>query len=351
KSNVKKEHIAAIGCSGIFPVILPISKEGVPLRKAILYNIDKRSEKQINYFRKQLGNSHSLSYQSVIPKLKWIKDNEPKVWKETHSILDARGYVVFKLTGNKIIDHYTAFYGGFGYSTQKRNWDKNIFDLCGIDVKKMPQIKWGYEVAGSINKKVAAETGLLEGTPVITGTGDALAEMLGAGVYKEDDTALLYGSTMPIITIKNKTSYYNNTFDCAPGWTEEQKIISSGIRSGMDSFSWFRSLTNCKSNKELFYKMGNLENIKASEDGLFTLPYYTSQIFPKNYWQKRASFIGISRHHSLQHLFKSIIEGIGFGLRFSMENLPEISTVRSVGGGTKSSFFIQMISDICNIHQ
>src|SRR5699024_7078955 len=181
--------------SGMFPVVLPVDKNGHPLRDGILYNIDTRSKKQIDYIQKKIDKYYAhkpirnnLTYQSVIPKIKWIKDNEPKVWKKTKSILDPRGYIVFKLTDKKVIDHYTAFHSGYGYSLSEYNWNKRDFEIAEIAISIMPEVKWSHEVAGYINSESAKKTGLLEGTPVITGTGDALAEMLSSGVYKTKDT-------------------------------------------------------------------------------------------------------------------------------------------------------------------
>src|SRR5699024_6414952 len=116
-------------------------------------------------------------------------------------------------------------------------------------------------------------------------------------------------------------------------------------------FSWFKNLTGYKTTEELFLQTRKLETIKASEEGLFSFPYFTSQIDPKNDLQRRASFLGLSHHHELQHLFKALIEGIGFSLRLSMEDSPEITVIKAIGGGSQNSFLLQTISDICNIEQ
>src|SRR5699024_4885458 len=358
-SKISKESIAGVGCSGMFPVILPVNKKGTPLREGILYNIDTRSKDQIEFLQKKIENNYpseavknNLNYQSVLPKIKWIKDNESDIWAQTQTILDARGYIVYKLTGEKVIDHYTAFHGGFGYSYSKNDWYSKAFEISGVDIKVVPQIKWPYEIAGYINSEAAKLTGLLKGTPVVTGTGDALSEMLSSGIYKTNESVLLYGSTMPIMTIVEKTSSLNEKgYPIAPSWTKNKNIISSGVRSGMSSFSWLSNLVGYKTVEELFLKTENLDKTKSSEDGLFAFPYFTSQIEPKSTLQTSASFIGLSNNHKLQHLLKSLIEGLGFSLRLSIEDTPGISTIKAVGGGAKSPHLLQTISDICNIEQ
>ena len=95
KSNISTRNIKGIGCSGMFPVLLPIDKHGRPLREAILYNIDTRSRNQINYIQAKINKSgmprdakNNLTYQAMLPKIKWVKDNEPHIWSETQTIFE-----------------------------------------------------------------------------------------------------------------------------------------------------------------------------------------------------------------------------------------------------------------------
>src|SRR5699024_560041 len=174
--------------SGVFPAIVPINKEGKALRNAILYNIDKRSSQQIKKLNKRIDPSYtmkvsrrSLNYQSVMPKILWIKENESIIWKDIDTILDARGYLVFKMTGKKVIDYYSASHSGLGYHNDKQKWDELAFKLAGININIMPELRWPYSIAGETNIYFEELTGIKNGTSVITGTGDALAEMISAG--------------------------------------------------------------------------------------------------------------------------------------------------------------------------
>ncbi len=357
-SKVPADEIAAIGCSGVCPVIVPIDREGRPLRKAILYSIDARSTEQIHKLNARFGpdwikqsSGQSLSYQSVMPKLMWLQENEPQVWQHTYSVLSASGYLVFRLCGAAVMDHFTAADGGFGYAPSSLSWSEEDFAEAGIDVKKMPQLGWATDIAGTVSPEAALETGLLRGTPVIIGTGDALSEMISTGVAGPGEASLLYGSTLSLMTMVERASA-NPTVPSYPGWKEGQLIVAAGVRSGMSSFSWLRRLLGDKSEEELFRRaQPGMENVPVGADGLLVLPYLSGETSGYVDSKMKGAFLGLSLHHDLGHLMRAMIEGIGFALRHSMQRIPGISAVRVVGGGAKNRFLLQVISDICNCEQ
>ena len=113
QSQVDPKDIKSIGISALSSDCLPVDIEGKPLRKAILYGIDARAlsecqeltekwgrDKVIELFGRPLGSS------DIAPKILWIKNNEPDVYRKTHKFLTASSYITFKLTGNYTIDNF-----------------------------------------------------------------------------------------------------------------------------------------------------------------------------------------------------------------------------------------------------
>ena len=89
RSGIRPADIRAVGASAIAPCCLPLDKDGRPLRKAILYGVDVRAEKQIEYLKRTLGEDRILercgnpiTSQSVGPKILWIRENEPEIYKK-----------------------------------------------------------------------------------------------------------------------------------------------------------------------------------------------------------------------------------------------------------------------------
>ena len=106
------QEIVGIGCSGVSPCMLPIDNRDKPLRNAILYGIDTRAQNEMREMTQRLGekklleiNKQPLTSQSVGPKILWYKTNEPEKFKKTKKIFTSTNYIVYKLTGNYILDY------------------------------------------------------------------------------------------------------------------------------------------------------------------------------------------------------------------------------------------------------
>jgi xylulokinase len=196
-----KESIKGVALSTIGPCVLPLDKEGKPLRPGILYGIDTRAEMEIRELEETLGREvifaktgQDLSSQSCCPKILWIRKNEPDVWEKTSKILTASGYLVYKLTGRYTLDIYTAIGYAPIFDLAKRTWDPSLAGLI-TEMDKLPELLWSSQVAGEVTPKAAALTGLPPGVPVVAGTTDAASEALGAGVEKTGDMMMMYGSS------------------------------------------------------------------------------------------------------------------------------------------------------------
>ncbi len=206
-SKIDPADIKAIGTSAIGPCMLPVDEAGEPLMNAVLYGVDTRASKEIDELTARLGADRILDYcgnaltsQSVGPKILWLKRNRPEVFAKTHKILTSTSYLVFRLTGKFVIDHYTAANSAPLYSAERRAWsDELVSDIIPLD--RLPDIAWTTDIVGAVTAKAAKESGLMEGTPVICGTVDAAAEAISVGVLEPRDMMLMYGSTIFIIAV------------------------------------------------------------------------------------------------------------------------------------------------------
>jgi len=94
-------------------------------------------------------------------------------------------------------------------------------------------------------------------------------------------------------------------------------------------------------------------DVPAGSEGLLFLPYLTGERTPYPDPLARGAFVGLTVRHTKAHVTRSVIEGVSFGLRDSMElikkaGLGEIKQVRVSGGGARSPLWRQMLSDVMN---
>ncbi|MFY8031462.1 MAG: FGGY family carbohydrate kinase, partial [Devosia sp.] len=198
-SGISPAEIKAVATSAIGPCMLPVDEAGKPLMNAVLYGVDTRAAKEIEDLTARIGEDvllkrcgNALTSQSVGPKILWLKRNRPEIFSKTAKILTATTYVVHRLTGRYVIDHYSAANISPLYDVATLSWTEALADdIIGLD--KLPEIVWTTEIAGTVTEAAAAATGLAVGTPVTAGTIDAAAEALSVGVLDSGDMLLMYG--------------------------------------------------------------------------------------------------------------------------------------------------------------
>ena len=105
RTGVDKKDIAAVSFSGQMMGCLCVDKSGNPLRPSIIW-ADQRAQAQQAAIGEQIslydyyhivGHRNSASY--GLQKLMWVRDNEPDIYRQTCKTLNAKDYIVFRLTG------------------------------------------------------------------------------------------------------------------------------------------------------------------------------------------------------------------------------------------------------------
>ena len=79
--------------------VIPVDKQGNVLRRNITW-VDGRAEEQALWMMGMFGGKAAfkaflgieITGKDVIPKLRWLKHKEPKVYKAMHKVLDVNGY-------------------------------------------------------------------------------------------------------------------------------------------------------------------------------------------------------------------------------------------------------------------
>jgi xylulokinase len=361
QSGVDPADIAAVGCSGIGPCVLPIGEDNEPLRSAILYGIDTRAQVEIEELNEELGErrifeqcGNALSSQSVGPKIRWLEKNEPEIYARTRKIVGCSSYLVFKLTGRWVVDHYGASCYTPCYDLASLGWNTaTTSPICPVEW--LPEIVWTSEIAGTIHDAAAAATGLRPGTPVIAGTIDSASEAVSVGVQSPGDLMIMYGTTAFFIQV-NRTLSIDPRCWAAPFLFPGTWSTMGGLATAGALTHWFRDNVAGKPDDEGFF--GSIaEEAMASPPGandLLVLPYFSGERTPINDPLAKGVFFGLTLAHSRGDLYRAMIEGIGHAVRHNLETFAEIEPRRfvyAVGGGVQNRLWIQSVSDIAKVEQ
>lgn len=362
QTGVDSKDIRALACSAIGPCMLPVDAAGEPLMNAVLYGVDGRAEREVAELTARIGEDvlldrcgNALTSQSVGPKILWLQRNRPKLFEQTAKILTSTSYLVFRLTGEYVIDHYTAANFSPLYVVDKLDWSLELaHDI--IELEKLPRLAWSTEIAGAITPEAARETGLAEGTPVVTGTVDAAAEALSVGVTRPGDMMLMYGSTIFIIEltdarVRDPRLWY------APWLFEGQHASMAGLATSGTLTHWFRDqLARDLDPADAFAVLAKeSETSTPGANGLIFLPYFSGERTPLHDPFAKGCLFGLNLTHTRGDIYRAVLEGIAHGTRHVIETYRDVgqepTRLLAVGGGTKNRVWRQATSDIAGVDQ
>lgn len=360
-SDVDPSEIKAVATSAIGPCMLPVDHDGSPLINGVLYGVDTRAAREIDELNAEIGEDiilarcgNALTSQSVGPKILWFKRNHPELWDKTGKILTSTSYLTYRLTGEYVIDHYTAANFSPLYDIAKQDWCFDLADFCPPD--KLPRLMWSTEIAGHVSENAARETGLSAGTPVTCGTIDAAAEAVSVGVRQSGDMMMMYGSTIFIILLSDKRLSDARLWH-APWLFPGEHAAMAGLATSGTLTHWFRDRFARELARDGAFGVlaREAEASPPGARGLICLPYFSGERTPIHDTQAKGTFFGLDLTHDRGDMYRAVLEGIASATRHIADTYAEAgqrpARVLAVGGGTKNRPWLQATSDLSGLDQ
>jgi xylulokinase len=364
QAGVKGSDIAAVGFSGQMHGVVLLDKALAVLRPALIW-CDQRSQPQCDWITATVGAEQLIQYVSnpaltafSAPKILWVRDNEPQIYERTAHFLLPKDFVRFRLTGEFATDVSDAS-GTLLLDVTHRRWSPEMLSALEIDAQILPKAFESPEISGEISREAAVLTGLSAGTPVVAGAGDQAASAVGNGIVLPGLTSATLGTSGVIFTFtaapKLDPRGRIHTFcHAVPG-----KWHVMGVTQGAGlSLRWFRD--NFGLAESWYARLGDVdpyeliireaEKVRPGSDGLLWLPYLMGERTPHLDSQARGMWFGLTAAHTRAHLVRSILEGVAFSLRDSLEILRDlgipVEQIRASGGGSRSFVWRQVQADI-----
>lgn len=361
--GIDPARIAAVATSAIGPCMLPVDDAGRPLMNGVLYGVDTRSHAEIEMLDAELGRDaimalggNALSVQQVGPKILWLRRQRPEIFAKTARILTSTSYVVQRLTGEQVMDHYTAASFAPLYDLAARDWTQTMGDRI-ISPKALPRLGWSSDIAGTITAQAAAETGLREGTPVTVGTIDAAAEAISVGVTDPGQLMLMYGSSLFCIALTDGPLPQPGLWTAPWLFPGGAHASMAGLPTGGTLTHWMRDQIARELPRDEAFALLAAEAATsvAGANGLLSLPYFSGTGAPLFDAKARGALFGLNLTHTRSDLARAVLEGIAMAVRHIIETWREaglpVPVARAVGGGIKNRLWLEAVSDYGRVTQ
>jgi xylulokinase len=284
----------------------------------------------------------------TLPKLLWVRDNEPRHFERARKVLLPKDYVRFRLTGEFATEVSDAS-GTSVFDVVRRRWSWEMMDALQLDRSILPKCYESNEVTGRISRAAAEATGLAEATPVVGGGGDQAASAVGNGIVEPGIVSCTLGTSGVVFAHMENVAYDPagrvHTFCHAVA----DKWHVMGVTQGAGlSLQWFRN--QLAPGAEYDALTAQAAQSPAGAHGLFWLPYLMGERTPHLDAIARGGWIGLTARHTRADLIRAVMEGISYSQRDCLDIIEglgvTVSSVRVSGGGARSAFWRQLLADI-----
>jgi xylulokinase len=355
QAGVNGEAVTAIGLTGQMHGLVLLDENGAVLRPAILWN-DQRTGAQCDEIHRRIGKERLIQITGNValtgftaPKILWVNQNEPEVYRRARHILLPKDYARFRLTGEYGMDKA----GGSGtilFDVRQRDWSPEVLEALEIPADWLPPTFEGPQITSRVSAAAATETGLRAGTPVMAGGGDQAAGAVGVGVVEPGLVSLVMGTSgvvfasvdRPLIEPQGRLHAFCHA---VPGYWHLMGVMLSAA----GSLQWYHdTLAPDMGFDEL---VAEAEQAPAGSEGLYFLPYLTGERTPYPDPLARGAWVGLTVRHKRAHLTRAVLEGVAYGLKDSFTliqqaGLGQLKQVRLSGGGVKSPLWRQILASV-----
>jgi len=346
--------VRGIGLSGQMHGLVILDAANHVIRPSLIW-CDQRSQPQVDWINRTVGKEAVLRFIAnpvltgfTLPKLLWVRDNEPQHFARMKKMLLPKDYIRFQLTGDFASDVSDAS-GTALFDVVQRRWSFDFADKLGLDRAILPSVFESPEITGRITAQAAQETGLAVGTPVVGGGGDQAASAVGNGIVAPGIVSCTIGTSGVVFAHSEQPSYDPagrvHTFcHAVPG-----KWHVMGVTQGAGlSLQWFRN--NLAPGVNYDALTDEAAEAPPGSEGLYWLPYLMGERTPHLDATIRGGWIGLTAKHTRADLIRSLLEGVSYSLKDCLDIVAslgvEIQSVRASGGGARSPFWRQMLADV-----
>jgi sugar (pentulose or hexulose) kinase len=320
-------EVDVVACSGARQTFVPVSAEGDPIGKGILWS-DHRAAAEARALATQMGGDDINRARTGIPldagavaaKLAWLAAHQPERLAAAHVLLSPRDFIIYRMTDQLVTDATFASRSGL------YDFDGNVVrELAGPALGKLPSVVPSDTVVGQLKPVPAAELGLRPGVPIVLGAGDRQCEVLGSGA-SEHHPMVSWGTTANVsVPVQERPvpapvgAVVTRAAD--GGW-----LLEGGLSAAGSFLAWLGRLLDVTTEE-----LGRLAvESGPGARGVVAVPWLDGARAP--WWRDdaRAGFMGLGAAHGAADMARAVVESVAW----DVVRVMEVVTVGRLGGST-----------------
>jgi xylulokinase len=347
-AGVRPTDITHLGMACQVDGVVAVDERHQPLRDAIIW-LDRRADAEVDALTNKIGADAIFTTTGLnpdashtAPKMMWLRDHEPDVFRAARSLPPVAAYLLARLTGVLAQDAANAS-STLLYDVATGTWSGMLVDAAGLDPALLPPIRPSIEVAGALLPTAAELLGLDPRCQVVVGTGDEHAATLGAGAAGPGLVVDVTGTAEPVTAVAEEVVLDPERMVETHAHAVSGRLLveNPGFVSGGSTLWLARSVLGA--DQGAVFDLAAMA--PAGADGVTFLPALSGSMTPRWNENMRGAFTGLAMNHDGSHLARAVLEGCAFALRDVVDRLDALGIageVRVVGGGARSRLWLEI---------
>lgn len=384
RTEITPEQVAGLSfCSQMQGLVL-VDREGRSLRPAMSY-MDQRAgaelKKGLAYGPRIAGANvfkllRCLRATGAVPssvkdpvwKYKWVQAHEPENFRRVDKWLDVKEYLLLRCTGRAVMTRDSA-YATLLYDTRREDWSGALCRMFGVEPAHLAPIIQSTDRVGGLTDRAAEELGLVPGTPVFGGGGDASLIGIGAGAAAVGSTHIYCGTSGWVSTVTDRQLVDVNAMIAAIvgaqrgrfNYFAEMETAGKCLEwvkdhLALDEIGVYLEKREVTGSQEAVYTSlydyltETVARVPPGSGGVLFTPWLHGNRCPFEDPAAAGMFFNIRLNTGKSELIRAVLEGVCFHLRWMLEcqagKTATSDPIRFVGGGALSPVTAQILADI-----
>ena len=344
-------RVVAMAIASQGQTFVSLDAQGHPLHNAILW-YDSRAAAQADRLKDAVANTGPhipwIEAIATAPKIMWLRERYPEMMRRARLHLLLPDYLAYRLTGQAVIDSNTASTTGL-FAEDAPDYHEPTRRAAGLDRDQIARMLQPGTPIATLQPEPAADWGLSPDTVLITGTNDQYAGALGAGNCRPGILTETSGTCLALVTLTEQLPFPRppgllggrfpiRTYAFALAYSKTAGVV----------LDWFRREFGAGRDWTALNALAAMAPIGCH--GVTLVPHFDGRVSPVPDPTTRGAFLNLTLQHTLGDLYRASLEALSFILRENMEFLNRcglsFDTVRSIGGGARNEFWLQMKADV-----
>jgi len=359
-----RDPVTAVSVSVQGEAVVPVDIKGEPLYNFVV-TFDDRTLSQARWWEKHLGRERIFKVTGMplhpmysICKIQWFQESMPELYKKAWKFLCVQDFVFLKLGVVPTMD-YSLAARTMAFDILNECWSEEMLSAAGVDERLLPEVKPSGSIVDEIPHERAKVLGLSKKAVAVTGGHDQCCGLLGAGAVKEGSAMNATGTSdvlnpvlgRPLLNegmLKNNYCCYHHT---KPGlYTSCAFNLTGGLL-----LRWYRD-TLCEEEMQEARKTGRdvYELIigRASDNpaSVFFLPHFVGSGTPYLDPLSKGAMVGLTLSTTKSDISRAVLDSTNYEMKLNIDSMEEagirLDEIRAVGGGAKSTKWLQMKADV-----